>query len=437
MGAFEAEPFEWGGETEVFQEAELTELAHALLSVTTEAELDQFLGGVIRKAGSAIGGGIRSPIGRAVGGYLKGAARRALPLAGGALGGYIGGPLGAKIGSGLASAAGSALGLEAESVMGEDQEVEGAKTFARMAGEAVKGAVAAAPSASPGAVAQAAVTAAARKHAPGLLHGAPGKAARRLRQEEGTVYNSNRIAELQGDRNGESGYPARPRPLDFDGWPGFAPQLEEEQAEPLYGVTSTLQWNRIKRPSPLPGPLSAKDAAVIWGQLWEPLRKPELRTKACVYIIAKERPGSWGWDFVKVGESRKLESLMSRKVSGAGQYKNQSYCELVVRHGYTLFWALTIDEKRIALQLLIARILLRVTKLPGHDRPRGVIKKILAPVDVKNVLPLELRGYALVSFGGHGTETGTTFDRYPKHDGDDVLGAARHLKLKQATDHAF
>ena len=105
---------------------------------------------------------------------LKGAARRALPLAGGAVGGYIGGPLGAKIGSGLASAAGSALGLEAESFMGEDREVEGAKTFARLAGDAVKGAVTAPPSAAPAAVAQAAVTAAAQKHAPGLLRGAPG-----------------------------------------------------------------------------------------------------------------------------------------------------------------------------------------------------------------------------------------------------------------------
>jgi hypothetical protein len=185
MEGFEAEQFawggeaewggetEWGGEAEVFNEAELTELAQELLSVTNEAELDRFLGDLIKRAGSAIGGVIRSPIGQAVGGLLKGAAKRALPLAGGALGGYIGGPLGAKIGSGLASAAGSALGLEAESFMGEDREVEGAKNFARMAGEAVKGAVTAPPSASPAAVAQAAVTAAAQKHAPGLLRGAP------------------------------------------------------------------------------------------------------------------------------------------------------------------------------------------------------------------------------------------------------------------------
>jgi hypothetical protein len=185
METFEAEQFAWGGETEwgsetewgeteVFNEAELTELAHELLSITHEAELDQFLGGLIRKAGSAIGGVIRSPLGQAVGGYLKGAAKRALPLAGGAVGAYFGGPLGAKIGSGLASAAGSALGLEAETLSEEEQEVEGAKNFVRMAGEAVQGAVTAPPGAAPAAVAQAAVTAAAQKHAPGLLRGAPG-----------------------------------------------------------------------------------------------------------------------------------------------------------------------------------------------------------------------------------------------------------------------
>jgi hypothetical protein len=52
--------------------------------------------------------------------------------------------------------------------------VEGAKSFARLAGDAVKGAVTAAPSAPAAAVAQAAVTAAAHKHAPGLLRGAAG-----------------------------------------------------------------------------------------------------------------------------------------------------------------------------------------------------------------------------------------------------------------------
>ncbi len=74
---------EWGGEAEVFSEAEAMELAGELLEITTEAELDRFLGDLISKAGQAVGTFVRSPIGNAVGGWLKGAAKNALPLAGG------------------------------------------------------------------------------------------------------------------------------------------------------------------------------------------------------------------------------------------------------------------------------------------------------------------------------------------------------------------
>ena len=106
-----------------------------------------------------------------MGGWLKGAAKSALPLAGGALGGFVGGPLGAKIGSGLASMAGSALGLEAE-MSQEDREFEGAKNFVKMAADAVKSAVAAPAGVNPVEAAKAAVKAAVDKHAPGLLGGA-------------------------------------------------------------------------------------------------------------------------------------------------------------------------------------------------------------------------------------------------------------------------
>jgi len=184
--ALEAEQFAWGGETqwgevEVFTEAETMEMAGELLGVTNEAELDRFLGDLISKAGNAIGQAVRSPIGQAVGGLLKGAAKKALPLAGAALGGYVGGPLGAQIGSGLATAAGSALGLEAEFMNAEDREFEGAKKFVEMAGQAVKSAVTAPPTANPMAAAQSAVVAAAKKIVPGLLKegiAAPGQQAR-------------------------------------------------------------------------------------------------------------------------------------------------------------------------------------------------------------------------------------------------------------------
>jgi hypothetical protein len=168
MENFEFQQSEWSGEGEaVFSEADEMELASELLEVNNEQELDQFLGNLIRKAGRALGRVVRSPIGQAVGGVLKGLASKALPLAGTALGGFVGGPLGAQIGSGLASAAGGALGLESEAWSQEDREFEGAKQFVRLAGEAVKSATAS--GGDPRSAAQAAVVQAAQAQAPGLM----------------------------------------------------------------------------------------------------------------------------------------------------------------------------------------------------------------------------------------------------------------------------
>ena len=65
---FEAEQFvygesSWAGEGGVLSEADEMQLASELLGVSTEAELDQFLGSLIKTASSAIGSGVRSPIG--------------------------------------------------------------------------------------------------------------------------------------------------------------------------------------------------------------------------------------------------------------------------------------------------------------------------------------------------------------------------------------
>jgi hypothetical protein len=171
---FEFEESEWSGEEEVFNEAELMELAGELMEVNSEAELDQFLGKLIKRVGRGLGKVVRSPLGRAVGGFLKGVAKRALPLAGTAFGGMVGGPLGASIGRGLASAGGTALGLEMEMLSNEDQEFEGAKQFVRMGGQAVKSAISAPQNLNPNGIAQQAVAAAAAKLAPGLMGRKPG-----------------------------------------------------------------------------------------------------------------------------------------------------------------------------------------------------------------------------------------------------------------------
>lgn len=175
----EGESFEFTAEAEqneqqeVFQEAELQELAAELLSVSNEAELNQFLGGLIKKAGGAIGKLVRSPIGQHLGGALKSVARRALPVAGRAIGDWISPGAGGQFGEQIAQQAGSMFGLELEGLSHEDREFEVAKQFVRLAGDATKTAVSAPASSNPAQVAQAAVTQAAQRFAPGVL-GQPG-----------------------------------------------------------------------------------------------------------------------------------------------------------------------------------------------------------------------------------------------------------------------
>ena len=165
--------FDHGGslsESGVFNQAEEVELASQLLEVSSDPELEQFLGDLISKAGKAIGGFIKSPVGKAIGRVLKGAAKVALPIAGGALGTMVGGPLGTRIGSSLGSGLGQALGLELEGLSPEDREFEAARQFVRFAGETVKNALEAPDRVHPAMVAEAAATEAAREFGPGLIN---------------------------------------------------------------------------------------------------------------------------------------------------------------------------------------------------------------------------------------------------------------------------
>ena len=143
------------------------ELAAELLSVQSEAELDMFLGKIFKKAGSFL----RSGAGKALGGALKGIVKKALPILGGAAGNFLVPGLGGVIGSKLASSAGSMLGLELEGLSYEDQEFEVAKQLVRLGGESASNLVQTAQTAPPVQAAQAALSAAAQKYAPGLVSG--------------------------------------------------------------------------------------------------------------------------------------------------------------------------------------------------------------------------------------------------------------------------
>lgn len=168
---YEAGEYEEGESESPFSESEEMEMAADLLEIIDEGELDQFLGKLIKKAQRAVGRFVRSDTGRALGGILKGAARKALPVVGRAVGGFFGGPAGAQIGAKLAPRAGRLFGLELEGLSLEDQEFEVARRMVRLAGAATKQAAMTPQTASPQATAQQAVAIAARRHAPGLLRG--------------------------------------------------------------------------------------------------------------------------------------------------------------------------------------------------------------------------------------------------------------------------
>jgi hypothetical protein len=152
-----------------FSSAEEMELAAELLTLSDEAELEQVLGKLIKKVGGKVKKFAKSSAGKALGGILKSAAKKALPIVGRAAGTFFGGPAGGAIGAKLASSAGRIFGLELEGMSPEDQEFEVARRFVRFAGTAAKKTALAPRSAPSMAIAKAAVKAAARQHAPGLL----------------------------------------------------------------------------------------------------------------------------------------------------------------------------------------------------------------------------------------------------------------------------
>ncbi|HKE14659.1 MAG TPA: hypothetical protein VKB80_07335 [Kofleriaceae bacterium] len=162
-----------GEEGELVGEEELDELTSELLSVNSEAELEQFLGGLVKSVGSKVGQFVRSPVGQQLGGMLKNVARQALPVVGQAIGDRIAPGVGGAIGRTIATGAGQIFGLELEGLSHEDRDFETAKQFVRLAADAAQAATQAPPGQSAAAAARAALHDAAQRFAPGLLAGRP------------------------------------------------------------------------------------------------------------------------------------------------------------------------------------------------------------------------------------------------------------------------
>lgn len=163
-----------------FDEAEEMELAAEFLEVTDDAELEQFLGRLVRragrrlrKAGRRVRRSLRGRVGRTLRRGLRRVAKRGLRFAGRAVGGAFGGPVGAAVGGAAGRGLGRAFGLELEGLSPEDQEFEGARRFVRLAGEATSMAAAVPTEVDDDEAATRAVRGAIRKNAPGMTRGRP------------------------------------------------------------------------------------------------------------------------------------------------------------------------------------------------------------------------------------------------------------------------
>jgi hypothetical protein len=122
-----------------FSEAEEMELAIELLEVTSEAELEQFLGNLFEKAWRGIKP-VRSSVIRSLDGVLKTVANTALPFVATAADAYFGGPAGGAVAGRLGSLVGQALEAEAAGMTAIDQDLEKCRQFVRMAGKAARAA---------------------------------------------------------------------------------------------------------------------------------------------------------------------------------------------------------------------------------------------------------------------------------------------------------
>jgi uncharacterized protein (DUF697 family) len=164
-----------GGELEqggpALNPAHEAELASRLLEVSSEAELEYFLGDVVNVVGRAARG-IRdfavSPAGQAVVQAVKPLAKAALPWVGGAIGSAIAPGIGTAAGRALGTAASSLFEMELGEMSGEQAEYELARRVVQLTSSAARTAALAPPVAPPQEQGQLAVWRASRRFAPGF-----------------------------------------------------------------------------------------------------------------------------------------------------------------------------------------------------------------------------------------------------------------------------
>jgi len=241
------------------------ELTAELLEITSEEELEEFLGNVLSGVSQAVGGVIGPERAQALGGFLKGMARDALPIAGNLAGTLAGGALiplaapatgplaiglplvGGAVGQRAAERLASLFELELEGMTQEQAGFEMGRRVLRMAATSAAHAAKTPGNVPPKKAARAAITKAARQHAPGLLSGAGGG---RGRQQPGAGGGPRGQRQRRPGAGGRQPVPGGRPPLgaaafpDSDaaaGVPGYAggpePEPDDPSAtEPTYGA---------------------------------------------------------------------------------------------------------------------------------------------------------------------------------------------------------
>jgi hypothetical protein len=240
MTAYEAFEYEYQPETQEYEsyesyesqelnEALEFELAQELLEITTEAELEEFLGKLVKRVAKGASSFMKSGLGKAVGGVLRNVAKTALPMVGSALGSFVAPGLGTAIGGKLGGMAASLLEAEELETMGEaEAEMEAARRYVRWASGTVRNAMRAPRSAPPRVVARSAAVSSARRYAPALVRPSYGGRTQPWRSRRGPSYGRPAWAAPYafapqpsggcscGGHGGHGGPPADFEPFDGD-----------------------------------------------------------------------------------------------------------------------------------------------------------------------------------------------------------------------------
>jgi hypothetical protein len=167
------ESFEVSGE--LHESLEL-ELAQEMLEISNEAELEEFLGKLVRGVARGASSFMKSGIGKAVGGVLRNVAKTALPMVGSALGSFVAPGIGTALGGKLGSMAAKLLEAEERETMAEaEAEFEAARRYVRWANGTVRRAMRAPYGVPPRTVARSAAVSSARRYAPSLLRSSYGQ----------------------------------------------------------------------------------------------------------------------------------------------------------------------------------------------------------------------------------------------------------------------